>query len=478
MRGSPAEYDAVRLSLARGAVVRGSVWGGIRGCVIAAGAYGSCFAQCPARLLDPSDLFAVELSRSRSTAAHLDQRRPSRDSATAAKESLPADQPSNPSPISTTPSHHGWGMVGGVLSIVRLTGARVAYLERQELDEHGLRLPEPGQQLGLELEAYLGEGERVVGRWQGAGAEALGLGEVVREGQLAALLGGVNPVSGELLGRRFTQRERLVAVTDPASGERVLIRQALDPVGGWDLVFAAPKSVSLAYALGSEDVRAEVLAAHEAAVTAALGMLERHAAYTRRGRNGVILEPAAGVVVARFDHELARRVEHADGSTTTDPHLHTHCALLGKALSGDGQWRALRHPLIIGEWQKPLGAAYRAHLRSEISERLGWAWEGLDARGLSELCGWGSGVLAEMSQRRRQVEARLVEAWGTSEGLNGRQTRSAAVETRALKSPAGCARGAASRLACAARRARLGARRAGCAGRAGRVPGSGAELFA
>ena len=146
-------------------------------------------------------------------------------------------------------------------------------------------------------------------------------------------------MSGESLGRRVTHRERLVAVTDPASEERVLIRQALDPVGGWDLVFAAPKSVSLAYALGSEEVRVEVLEAHEAAVTAALGMLERHAAYTRRGRNGVILEAGAGVVVARFDHELARRVEHADGSTTTDPHLHTHCALLGKALSLDGQWR-------------------------------------------------------------------------------------------------------------------------------------------
>jgi hypothetical protein len=34
-------------------------------------------------------------------------------------------------------------MVGRVLSIVRLTGARVAYLERQELDEHGLRLEFP-----------------------------------------------------------------------------------------------------------------------------------------------------------------------------------------------------------------------------------------------------------------------------------------------------------------------------------------------
>ena len=73
-------------------------------------------------------------------------------------------------------------MVGVVLSIARLTGARVAYLERQELDEQGLRLPPPGHQLGLELEAYLGEGERVVGRWQGIGAETLGLGVEVREG--------------------------------------------------------------------------------------------------------------------------------------------------------------------------------------------------------------------------------------------------------------------------------------------------------
>lgn len=138
--------------------------------------------------------------------------------------------------------------------------------------------------MGLDLEAYLGEGERVVGRWQGAGAEALGLGEVVREGQLAALLEGFNPVSGESLGRRVTHRERLVAVTDPASEERVLIRQALDPVGGWDLVFAAPKSVSLAYALGSEEVRVEVLEAHEAAVTAALGMLERRGLHASRSQ--------------------------------------------------------------------------------------------------------------------------------------------------------------------------------------------------
>lgn len=49
------------------------------------------------------------------------------------------------------------------------------------------------------MEAYLGEGERVVGRWHGTAAAALGLGEEVRAGQLTALLDGFNPLSGEHL---------------------------------------------------------------------------------------------------------------------------------------------------------------------------------------------------------------------------------------------------------------------------------------
>jgi conjugative relaxase-like TrwC/TraI family protein len=46
-------------------------------------------------------------------------------------------------------------------------------------------------------------------------------------------------------------------------------------VPGYDLTFSAPKSVSLLHALGAPAVQSEVLAAHEQAVAAALGYLER-----------------------------------------------------------------------------------------------------------------------------------------------------------------------------------------------------------
>jgi hypothetical protein len=57
---------------------------------------------------------------------------------------------------------------------------------------------------------------------------------------------------------------------------------------GFDATFSAPKSVSALWGLTPDPfVRAEVLAAHDAAVDAALGWFEAHGAVTRRGRDGV-----------------------------------------------------------------------------------------------------------------------------------------------------------------------------------------------
>jgi hypothetical protein len=55
---------------------------------------------------------------------------------------------------------------------------------------------------------------------------------------------------------------------DPETGAAITIEQALEPVGGVRLLFSAPKSVSLASALASAEVRREVVDAHHAAVEA------------------------------------------------------------------------------------------------------------------------------------------------------------------------------------------------------------------
>lgn len=53
---------------------------------------------------------------------------------------------------------------------------------------------------------------------------------------------------------------------------------------GFDCTFNAPKSVTLMFALGSDEVRRHVSAARDAAVDAALAILETEACRVRRGR--------------------------------------------------------------------------------------------------------------------------------------------------------------------------------------------------
>src|SRR5262245_20658220 len=82
-----------------------------------------------------------------------------------------------------------------------------------------------------------GEGE-APGQWLGDAPRALGLEGDVDPSQLTAMLTGTHPATGEPLGLR--------AVTGRG------------PVPGFDLTFSAPKSVSLAWALGGPKVKAEV----------------------------------------------------------------------------------------------------------------------------------------------------------------------------------------------------------------------------
>ncbi len=112
-------------------------------------------------------------------------------------------------------------------------------------------------------EYYRGVGE-APGRWSGTAAESLGLaGEVAAE-DLHAVWSGLDPATGEKLGR-FAGRT----------------------VAGFDLCFRAPKSVSLLAGLGDPDTAAGVHAAHDAAVAAAFAYVDANAGRSRTGKNGV-----------------------------------------------------------------------------------------------------------------------------------------------------------------------------------------------
>jgi len=148
---------------------------------------------------------------------------------------------------------------------------------------------------------YVGTGE-VAGYWAGTAAAGLGAAGDVTAETLRAVLGGTDARGGRLVGLRGNRR-----------------------VPGWDATVAAPKSVSLLWALGEPDVADRVRQAHDV-VAAALGYLEEHAAFCRRGTNGVERVQADGLAAAAFRHRSSRNL---------DPHLHTHVLIANQARAVD-----------------------------------------------------------------------------------------------------------------------------------------------
>ncbi|MFW6010014.1 MAG: MobF family relaxase, partial [Actinomycetota bacterium] len=226
------------------------------------------------------------------------------------------------------------------------------------------------------------------GRWRGHGLAGFGLsGEVTGE-ELRSLLEGLHPVTGTQLGRGFGD-----------SSAR-----------GFDATFSAPKSVSALWALSPDPwVRAEVLAAHDSAVEAALGWFDTHGAVTRRGRDGVLQVDTRGVAVATFRQHTSR---------TVDPQLHTHAVVAAKVQDSTGRWLSLDARFLKYQ-QRTIGWVYDAALRAELTGRLGVEWEtSLD--GPIDMVCTPTEVREALSQRSAQVAAKLgdlIRRW--SEEHNG-----------------------------------------------------------
>ncbi|MEU2258163.1 MobF family relaxase [Nocardia xishanensis] len=103
-------------------------------------------------------------------------------------------------------------------------------------------------------------------------------------------------------------------------------------VAGFDITFSPIKSVSALWAVAPRSVAERIEAAHQAAVGDGLAWLERHAVYTRLGRNGIRQVDVEGIVAACFTHRESR---------AGDPDLHTHVLIANRVRAPDGRWRTL-----------------------------------------------------------------------------------------------------------------------------------------
>jgi conjugative relaxase-like TrwC/TraI family protein len=228
--------------------------------------------------------------------------------------------------------------------------------------------------LGPGGHAYYLEASRTEGRgtWIGAGLGALGI-ETGREALDEAAF-------SELVGATGSPRAR-----------------AARQVAGFDLTFAAPKSVSLCYALGEPDVAEAALASHEGALRAALDYLERRAVGIRRRSGGERrVEPIEGLAGAAFLHRTSRAL---------DPHLHTHVVVANLAADAGGRRYALDARGLYAH-ASSADALYHTELRRRLAATLGVRFGPLRS-GRADLEGIDRRLIEAFSSRRRQIEAEL-----------------------------------------------------------------------
>ncbi|MFG2594948.1 MobF family relaxase [Streptomyces sp. NPDC048462] len=248
------------------------------------------------------------------------------------------------------------------------------------------------------LRAAQGEAGVPVGRWMGRGLAVLGLsaGEEVTESQLRNLFGerGRHPyadrIEADLLAAGVSPKK---AFKTGALGRRVTVT-------GVDFVFRPQPTIYLLWALGDEETRRVIEAAHERAITRVLEWIEDEVAVIRYGKDGIHrVWPPGGLVAARFRHYEAR---------SGMPLLHDHLLLSVKGQRLDGKWGSI-HSLALHENTVAASALYNELVASEVCEALGLATEPRTVtpgrRPVMEIAGVPHELIRWTSRRSDQIAA-------------------------------------------------------------------------
>lgn len=227
-------------------------------------------------------------------------------------------------------------------------------------------------------------GQEVNGHWHGKGTEILGLGSGtdVTKTQFDALLKGQHPISGEPLAQRNRKDRR----------------------PGVDLTFSVPKSVSLAWAVNSDE---RIVTALREAVQETMTK-DIEPLMQRRVRNGEHFNSeqkstTGEIIYADFLHKTSRPV---DGRA--DPHLHIHAFVInwthenGRHYAGQFEEIVRQRPSLQAKFESRLALRLRDQLGYAVRPtrfvqsgrvKAGWEIEGIDRS-----------TIEKFSRRTEQVE--------------------------------------------------------------------------
>ncbi|HZD22076.1 MAG TPA: MobF family relaxase, partial [Acidimicrobiia bacterium] len=185
-------------------------------------------------------------------------------------------------------------------------------------------------------------------------------------------------------------------------GEKMTVARSHGKVAAYDHTFSAPKSVSLLYAYGDDEIRDAVVDAHRKAVSDGVCYMEEGCSVSRvshrytdtegESRSASRQVGSEGYVAAGFDHFTSR---------ANDPQVHTHVVVINRVWAED-RWRAVDAKVGYAHL-KAGGTVYQASLRKELTQRLGVAWQQV-RHGMADIAGFSPELLRHYSTRRQEIE--------------------------------------------------------------------------
>lgn len=184
-----------------------------------------------------------------------------------------------------------------------------------------------------------------------------------------------------------------------------LSRQQTTAVAGFDLAFSPVKSVSALWAVADPAVAATIERAHNAAISDALGFIERCALFTRTGTNGIRQVDVRGLVATAWTHRDSR---------AGDPDLHTHVAIANKVqTAADGRWLAI-DGRVLHKAAVTASEVYNTALEQHLHASLGLRFAERPnpdrrKRPIREVVGVDPKLTERWSQRRRSIDVRRRE---------------------------------------------------------------------
>ena len=293
-----------------------------------------------------------------------------------------------------------------------LAATRLEQLDADDLTEANIKA---ATRLGAPFKVYAGEvspfrvevGKRIAARQAAAGQQ------------------GDEPVSAAIRAQVRTKVAQEFFRTeygrDPIDAREIAaviakgFRPRTQTVAGYDLTFSPVKSVSTLWAVADPRVAAQIEEAHQAAVQDALTLLERHALFTRQGRNGVRQVNVTGLVAAAFTHRDSR---------AGDPDLHTHVAVANKVQTLDGRWLSIDGRVLF-KATVAASETYNTALEHHLHDRLGIRFtERVDGdprlRPIREIVGVDTALNRRWSARRASIESRRGELASSFQREHGR----------------------------------------------------------